>query len=91
MAVQSTENPTDPDALLTKRHAAREARQLRAIDLSEFLEMELPARENVLTPWLPFQGLAPKFNLTLAEPLPAEKNTMASLYQADPQEKQVKG
>ena len=37
------------------------------------------------------QALAPKFNLTLAEPLPAEKNTMASLYQADPQKKQVKG
>ena len=58
MTVQSTENPTDPDAMLTERQAAREAGQLRAIDLSEFLEMELPARENVLAPWLPSQGLA---------------------------------
>ncbi len=49
MTVQSTENPTDP---------AREARQLRAIDLSEFLAMALPAREIVLAPWLPSQGLA---------------------------------
>ncbi len=36
------------------------------------------------------EALAPKFNLALAEPLPAEENAMASLYQADPQEKQVK-
>jgi putative DNA primase/helicase len=29
-----------------------------AIDVSEFLAMELPPRENILAPWLPRQGLA---------------------------------
>jgi hypothetical protein len=32
--------------------------QLRAIALDDFLRLELPPRENLLTPWLPRQGLA---------------------------------
>lgn len=33
-------------------------RRLKAISLEEFLSMEFPPRENVLSPWLPSQGLA---------------------------------
>lgn len=31
--------------------------QVRAIEISEFLSLEFPPRENVLNPWLPTQGL----------------------------------
>lgn len=31
---------------------------LRVVNVAEFLRLEFPARENILTPWLPRQGLA---------------------------------
>ncbi len=33
-------------------------RRLKAVSIHDFLAMEFPARENILTPWLPSQGLA---------------------------------
>lgn len=33
------------------------ATQVRAVGISEFLKMDIPARENLLNPWLPTQGI----------------------------------
>ena len=33
-------------------------RTFSAVDVSEFIHLEIPPRENILTPWLPQQGLA---------------------------------
>lgn len=46
------------DAFSYKNNAARQARQLTAVDLGEFLARELPPRAHILKPWLPSQGLA---------------------------------
>jgi DNA-binding CsgD family transcriptional regulator len=35
----------------------RICKSIRVIGISEFLSLELPPRENILTPWLPTQGL----------------------------------
>ena len=32
--------------------------ELRAVELAEFLALELPPREDLIAPWLPVQGLA---------------------------------
>jgi putative DNA primase/helicase len=32
--------------------------RIRIIDVADFLQLQLPARENILAPWLPTQGLA---------------------------------
>lgn len=36
----------------------RQERQLQVVSIADFLAKELPPRENVLSPWLPCQGLA---------------------------------
>lgn len=35
----------------------QERRQVKAIDIADFLSLEFPPRENILDPWLPMQGL----------------------------------
>lgn len=32
--------------------------QLKALDIGEFLSLDFPPRENILSPWLPMQGIA---------------------------------
>lgn len=45
------ENTPEPS-----KHEAMKS--IRVIGISDFLSLELPPRENILTPWLPTQGLA---------------------------------
>ncbi|MCC6347906.1 MAG: AAA family ATPase [Nitrospirales bacterium] len=48
----------DEESRLQDEETERRKERLRAVGIGELLSLELPPRENVLSPWLPSQGLA---------------------------------